>query len=111
MPTCRAATARPTCTLSASRSDGSSISLLEAMACGCPRWFPDIPGNREWVTPGENGWLFPLDNAEALAAAILNAIEQRDRLAEMGCAARRTAESAPTGTKTSPCCWTLISLH
>jgi glycosyltransferase involved in cell wall biosynthesis len=37
--------------VSASHSDGSSISLLEAMACGKPVLVSDIPGNREWVTP------------------------------------------------------------
>ena len=37
--------------VSASHSDGSSISLLEAMACGKPVLVSDIPGNREWVSP------------------------------------------------------------
>jgi glycosyltransferase involved in cell wall biosynthesis len=79
--------------LSASRSDGSSISLLEAMACGCPALVSDIPGNREWVTPGENGWLFPVGDAGALAAAILQALDRRSALAPMGCAARQIAEA------------------
>jgi L-malate glycosyltransferase len=78
--------------LAATHSDGTSISLLEAMACGCPVLVSDIPGNREWVTPGENGWLFPLDDAPALARAILNAIDLRQRLPEMGRAARCIAE-------------------
>ena len=38
--------------LSASHSDGTSISLLEAMACGVPALVSDIPGNREWVACG-----------------------------------------------------------
>ena len=33
--------------ISASHSDGTSISLLEALACGCPVILSDIPGNRE----------------------------------------------------------------
>ena len=45
--------------LSASIVDGSSVSLLEAMSCGIPALVSDIPGNREWVVPGRNGWLFP----------------------------------------------------
>jgi len=78
--------------LSASHSDGTSISLLEAMACGKPALVSDIPGNREWVTPRENGWLFPDGDAEALTNAILHAASQRQNLPEMGQAARRLAE-------------------
>jgi glycosyltransferase involved in cell wall biosynthesis len=78
--------------VSASHSDGSSISLLEAMACGCPVLVSDIPGNREWVRQGENGWLFPDGDAQALERAMLQAVEQRECLPEMGRAARRTAE-------------------
>lgn len=77
----------------ASHADGSSISLLEAMACGKPALVSDIPGNREWVaSEGEVGWLFPDGNVNALAQAMLNAVGQRDRLEEMGRQARLLAE-------------------
>jgi glycosyltransferase involved in cell wall biosynthesis len=88
--------------VAATHSDGTSISLLEAMACGCPVLVSDIPGNREWVTPGENGWLFPVDDANALAQAILQAIEQRDRLVEMGRAARRLVEQRADWSRNFP---------
>jgi glycosyltransferase involved in cell wall biosynthesis len=78
--------------LSASHSDGTSISLLEALACGAPALISDIPGNREWVQPGVQGWLFPDGDAEALAQGILHAAAQRSSLAEMGRAARALAE-------------------
>ena len=78
--------------ISASHSDGSSISLLEAMACGRPALVSDIPGNREWVTPGENGWWFKDGNAQALAEALLMAVEKRRQLPVMGRAARRLVE-------------------
>lgn len=78
--------------VSASHSDGSSISLLEAMACGRPALVSDIPGNREWVTPGENGWHFPDGDAAALEVAILRAVEQREHLSAMGQAARGIVE-------------------
>lgn len=78
--------------ISASHSDGTSISLLEAMACGCPVLVSDIPGNREWVQHGENGWLFPDGDEKALGQSIIQAVAQRERLPEMGQAARRIAE-------------------
>jgi glycosyltransferase involved in cell wall biosynthesis len=78
--------------LSASHSDGTSISLLEAMACGRPALVSDIPGNREWVQPGVNGWLFPDGDEKALAQAIVRAVDQRQQLPEMGRAAREIAE-------------------
>lgn len=57
--------------VSASHSDGSSVSLLEAMACGCPVLVSDIPGNCEWVKSGENGWLFSDGNFDDLASKLL----------------------------------------
>ena len=78
--------------LSASHSDGASISLLEALACGRPVLVSDIPGNREWVAPGVQGWWFPDGDARALEAGLLQAVEARAHLPEMGCAARRLAE-------------------
>jgi L-malate glycosyltransferase len=78
--------------LSASHSDGSSVSLLEALACGLPALISDIPGNREWITPGQNGWLFPDGNAHALAEGICQAARQPERLVDMRRAARALAE-------------------
>jgi glycosyltransferase involved in cell wall biosynthesis len=79
--------------VSASHSDGASISLLEALACGRPALVSDIPGNREWITPGVEGWWFPDGDAGALAEAILRAVQERERLPEMGRSARRLAEA------------------
>jgi len=79
--------------ISTSHSDGSSISLLEAMACGTPVLVSDIPGNREWVTPGENGWWFKDGDERDLAERILLAIEQRKQLAAMGQNARKVAKT------------------
>ncbi len=78
--------------LSASHSDGSSISMLEALACGCPVLLSDIPGNREWVTPGEQGWFFPDGSVEGLTQAIEQAYTRRKDLPAMGRAARALAE-------------------
>lgn len=78
--------------ISPSHVDGSSVSLMEALACGIPCLISDIPANKEWVTENENGWLFPDGDADALAAKILVVIAQRERLAEVSRAARRSAE-------------------
>lgn len=59
--------------ISASFSDGSSVSLLEAMAIGLPAIVSDIPGNREWIVEGKNGWLVQPDNSEDFSTAILRA--------------------------------------
>ena len=55
--------------LSCAKSDGTSVSLLQAMAVGLPVIVTDIPANREWVTEGENGWL--ATGAEDFAAKII----------------------------------------
>jgi L-malate glycosyltransferase len=78
--------------LSASHSDGSSVSLMEALACGKPVLVSDIPGNREWIENSPAGWLFEDGNADALALRIRLACNQKQTLQEAGTAARRLAE-------------------
>jgi len=68
--------------LSASHSDGSSVSLMEALACARPVIVSDIPSNQEWVKPGEQGWIFKDGNSADLAAKMLTAASS-DRLSEM----------------------------
>jgi glycosyltransferase involved in cell wall biosynthesis len=72
--------------------DGSSVSLMEALACGLPCLVSNIPANREWVTEGVNGWLFQDGDANALAARILLIMNGRESLSKIGEAARRVAE-------------------
>jgi len=54
--------------------DGSSISLLQAMACGLPAVVVNGYGNKEWISHGENGWLYPAGDSEALARTILRSL-------------------------------------
>lgn len=49
-------------------SDGTSISLLEAMAYGCIPILSDIPANKEWVENGVNGII--MKHGESIAQAL-----------------------------------------
>lgn len=64
--------------VSTSLSDGSSVSLHEAMACGVFPVITDIEGNRHWVENGKNGFLVPTDNPYILATSIIKAFEKSD---------------------------------
>jgi glycosyltransferase involved in cell wall biosynthesis len=78
--------------ISPSHVDGSSVSLMEALACGLPCLVSDIPANQEWVSDDQNGWLFPDGDAEALANSILRTMDVGDKLVKIGSGARLTAE-------------------
>jgi len=53
-------------------SDGTSVSLLEAMAAGCLPVLSDLPANREWVQDGRDGLL--VAGLDGLTAALERAI-------------------------------------
>lgn len=65
--------------VSASETDGSSVTLLQAMACGTQVLVSDIPGNREWIHDGITGHLFPLGDIEALTASLIRALRGDDK--------------------------------
>jgi glycosyltransferase involved in cell wall biosynthesis len=66
--------------VSTSLSDGTSVSLLEAMAAGTFPVVTDIPANREWIRDGENGFLIPVKDIGLLAQRIVDAIRNQDLL-------------------------------
>jgi glycosyltransferase involved in cell wall biosynthesis len=79
--------------VSASHSDGSSVSLMEALACGLPVLVSDIPGNREWIGPRERaGMLFKDDDYDGLAAGMVSAAAVGDGMTAQRQAARALAE-------------------
>lgn len=58
---------RAHCYITASEVDGTSVTLLQAMACGTAVVASDTPGNSEWVQPGLTGRTFPVGDIQQLA--------------------------------------------
>jgi glycosyltransferase involved in cell wall biosynthesis len=78
--------------VSASHSDGSSVTLLQAMACGLPVIASDIPANGEWVNDS-TGWLFRDGDAANLAVTILSAAGPPEVRRARGREARKVAQA------------------
>jgi len=71
--------------VSTSKSDSTSVSLLEAMAAGCFPVVSDLPANQEWVEHERTALLFPPGDDAALAACLRRAAADpalRSRAAE-----------------------------
>ena len=64
--------------LSASKWDGTSLSLLEAMACGLFPIVSDITSNSAWIKDGYNGFLHKVENSSDLANCILRLYDSPD---------------------------------
>ncbi len=73
--------------------EGLPKALLEAAAAARAIVATDVPGCREIVRPGENGWLVSPRDAHALAASLREAISQPELCARYGAAGRRIVES------------------
>jgi glycosyltransferase involved in cell wall biosynthesis len=75
-----------------SRREGLPKSLLEAAACGRPLIATDVPGCREIVIHDKTGLLVPVDDPQALAAAILRLVRSSQQRVRFGVAARRLVD-------------------
>jgi glycosyltransferase involved in cell wall biosynthesis len=64
--------------VSASLSDTTSVSLLEAMACGLPVVVTELEGNMEWIKNQMNGFLFPKKDFKILADRIIYLLRNED---------------------------------
>ena len=70
-------------------SEAASLTLLEAMACGCPVVVTRVGGNPELVEEGVSGLLAPRGDANTFGHALLKLLEDSGRARSFGAAGRR----------------------
>jgi glycosyltransferase involved in cell wall biosynthesis len=76
------------CILPSRGGEGLPPTILEAAACGRPILTTDVPGCRSFVRDGQDGMVVPVDDAAALAKALI-VLARAPALAErMGASAR-----------------------
>lgn len=74
-------------------SDGTSSSLLEAMAVGCFPVLSDIPANREWLDHGCDLELVPPGDNEMLSRVLVRVASDRERMERAATTNRRIVAS------------------
>jgi len=74
-----------------STSEGMSAALAEAMAAGLPVVSTEVSGSRDLIRDGENGFLVPVGDHDALADRILRIMGKPALASALGEAARRDA--------------------
>ena len=75
-----------------SLAEGISNTILEAMASALPVVATSTGGNPELVTDGDNGYLVPVADADALAARLQQLLEDPDGGRRMGLRGRQRIE-------------------
>ena len=90
-----------------SLSEAASLTLLEAMAASLPVVVTDVGGNPEIVRHGKEGLLAPRGDAEKIAAALLNLLNDPATAAAMGAAGRRRVEERYQLSQTIEAYWRL----
>ncbi len=71
----------------------SCLAISEAMSLGIPTLATDFGGNPEMVRDGENGFLYPREDAEALSALVLRLIGDEKTRARLALNAKRMAST------------------
>ncbi|HTY53224.1 MAG TPA: glycosyltransferase family 4 protein [Methanomicrobiales archaeon] len=76
--------------ISTATSDGTPVSVLEAMSTGVPCIATGVGGVPEWISDGENGLLIPPRDPAALSRSILALAADPGLRARLGARARET---------------------
>lgn len=76
-----------------SSEESFGLAALEAMSCGTPVIGTSIGGIPEVVENGVDGYLFPVGDVDAMAAAAVELLQQPERMKKMRAAARAKAEA------------------
>ncbi len=79
--------------LLSSLSEGTSVTLLEAMNAGLPAVVTNVGGNPEILKDGVTGFLVNSDDDEAMAGKILELYQDRDMARRLGAAAKERART------------------
>jgi len=79
------------CFVLASRSEGLSCSIIEAMAAGLPVVATDVGGNSELVQEGLSGYLVPYGDLDALASRLKQIVAEVDCRNQLGLAGAHLA--------------------
>jgi glycosyltransferase involved in cell wall biosynthesis len=74
--------------VSMSSHEGLPISVLEAMSWGLPIIASEVPGHRDVVKDGTDGYLVPFDDVDALAARIIQLANNPKEIELIGSTAR-----------------------
>lgn len=80
--------------LLSSRTEGISITLLEAMASGVPVVATDVGGNSEVVSHDKNGFLVCADDDRSMAEQIVTLLRNSEKSAAISRAAIQTAQNS-----------------
>ena len=70
--------------VSTSKNDGTSLSLLEAMACELPVVVSDVPAICEWIRDGINGYIVPRATVNPISEKIIALLNDRSLANKMG---------------------------
>ncbi len=73
--------------------DGFGLVMAEAMACGCPVVASDHTGARDLYEDGQQGFIVPYANSDALAQALQLLADNPEQRDEMARAARKVIDS------------------